>query len=538
METLLDGKTVAVDGAIWFYEAQKQPDLLRIFGPVKAAVKVVFDRCNRWLRKGVLPVVVLEGAGGGRAERLGRGAGRLNATLAQPASEVKRLLAAIGVPCIDADGEAEAACAALAQCGACDFAASDDSDTLLFGAPRVLRSLELRDCAAKSSAELWELRRVEEVCGLGRNGLAAAASLIGCDYGAGVRGVGSRSALTTAQTLSGGMGEEACTLESLHSLLGEAAAAPEVPGTQSLRCVGCQRCGHGQVQKKKQGAKGCAECEAAAKQEGRSQLLALRRSQRTLQRAASDCSASQESVEGVAKQYGRAMDSGVQGALAQSPFSWKGVDEDAAKAALSGVVSAGDVGRRLLPLQLEWALRSIAEELPEVGALSQAELRRWAQRHDFPWVPVGAKRSGERLHAVVQWEPAFPGAPDLSSLPANVRHARLRLAEACKLLGKAVPRRPAGQMGIAQFMRPKEEAPEVCDDLPCTPPERLARPSPPSSPEKLPRKRACSARELSPDPKKCRKASARWASWVFSAVRETPPGQRTASGVEWACAGA
>ena len=51
---------VAVDAAIWLYQAQQQAALARAVGPQRAALKVVFERCSRWLRKGVLPVIVLE----------------------------------------------------------------------------------------------------------------------------------------------------------------------------------------------------------------------------------------------------------------------------------------------------------------------------------------------------------------------------------------------------------------------------------------------------------------------------------------------
>ena len=70
-------------------------------------LKVFFERCVRWLRRGVLPVVVLEGRCGGRADRRctpGRGA--LGPAFA-PQPAVRALLGALGVPCLDADGEAE-----------------------------------------------------------------------------------------------------------------------------------------------------------------------------------------------------------------------------------------------------------------------------------------------------------------------------------------------------------------------------------------------------------------------------------------------
>jgi len=43
VEQLLEGKAVAVDAAIWLYEAQMQQNLLQHYGPIGAVVKVMFD---------------------------------------------------------------------------------------------------------------------------------------------------------------------------------------------------------------------------------------------------------------------------------------------------------------------------------------------------------------------------------------------------------------------------------------------------------------------------------------------------------------
>ena len=109
VDQFLDGKKIAVDGAIWLYEAQCQQDLLRSFGGVGATVKIFFERCCRWLRKGILPVIVLEGEGGGRGERK-HGANRLGNTFV-PHAKVFELLSAMGIPFVHAEGEAEATCA-------------------------------------------------------------------------------------------------------------------------------------------------------------------------------------------------------------------------------------------------------------------------------------------------------------------------------------------------------------------------------------------------------------------------------------------
>lgn len=55
--------------------------------------------------------------------------------------ECKQLLRLMGVPVIDAEGEAEAQCAALCREGKVFAAASEDLDTLAFGSPVLIRNL-------------------------------------------------------------------------------------------------------------------------------------------------------------------------------------------------------------------------------------------------------------------------------------------------------------------------------------------------------------------------------------------------------------
>ena len=213
VERLLQGKKVAVDGAVWLHEAQIQANLVQAYGAEGAAIKVMFERCVRWLRKGVLPVIVLEGTGGGRGARtFSRGRGALGpAFAAQP--RIRALLVSLGIPCITAEGEAEATCAALAAAGDCDFVATTDFDALLFGARRVLRGLDLVN-GVTSKCEVWDASAIEHATALNRQALVAAAFLVGCDYdcrskthttshdGEGVRGVKACTALQIARALS------------------------------------------------------------------------------------------------------------------------------------------------------------------------------------------------------------------------------------------------------------------------------------------------------------------------------------------------
>ena len=86
------------------------------------------------------------------------------------------------LPCVDADGEAEATCAALAAAGACDFVATTDVDALLFGAGRVLRNLDINADGLSSRCELWDSEVMERTAGVDQGALIAAAFLIGSDY--------------------------------------------------------------------------------------------------------------------------------------------------------------------------------------------------------------------------------------------------------------------------------------------------------------------------------------------------------------------
>jgi flap endonuclease-1 len=55
--------------------------------------------------------------------------------------DVKHLLRLMGVPVIEASGEAEAQCAVLAKAGLVYATATEDMDSLTFGSPRLLRHM-------------------------------------------------------------------------------------------------------------------------------------------------------------------------------------------------------------------------------------------------------------------------------------------------------------------------------------------------------------------------------------------------------------
>ncbi|KAK1442495.1 PIN-like domain superfamily protein [Babesia gibsoni] len=100
------------------------------------------------------------------------------------------LLDLFGVPYMVAPAEAEAQCAHLNNIGVCYGVISDDSDTLAFGASRVFKNFY-----SGSVFEVYLATRISSELGLAREQIALLAIICGCDYTAGVRGIGVVNAL-------------------------------------------------------------------------------------------------------------------------------------------------------------------------------------------------------------------------------------------------------------------------------------------------------------------------------------------------------
>lgn len=101
------------------------------------------------------------------------------------------LLGSCGLPYVMAPQDGEAQCAALVATGAVDAAASQDYDTLVYGAPRVLRNLT----STKRETEEVLLASLEIDHGLDRDRLVDLALLVGNDFHDGVKGVGPAGAV-------------------------------------------------------------------------------------------------------------------------------------------------------------------------------------------------------------------------------------------------------------------------------------------------------------------------------------------------------
>jgi len=118
--------------------------------------------------------------------------------------DAKRLLKELGVPCVQAPSEGEAQAAYMAARGDVWAAASQDHDSLLFGAPRVVRNLNITGKRklpmqrgyVEIAPEIVELNETLRHLSITREQLVDAGILIGTDYNPdGVKGVGPKTAL-------------------------------------------------------------------------------------------------------------------------------------------------------------------------------------------------------------------------------------------------------------------------------------------------------------------------------------------------------
>jgi len=120
------------------------------------------------------------------------------------ADDAKRLLTEMGIPWVQAPSEGEAQAAHIAKKGDADYCASQDFDSLLFGAPRLLRNLTIsgrrklprKNVYIEISPEIIEMSKVLKDLGITREQLIDIGILVGTDFNPdGVKGIGPKKAL-------------------------------------------------------------------------------------------------------------------------------------------------------------------------------------------------------------------------------------------------------------------------------------------------------------------------------------------------------
>jgi len=106
------------------------------------------------------------------------------------------LLDALNVPWVEAPAEGEAQAARMCEEGALDSVGSQDYDSLLFGAPTLVRNLAVRGRGGDElTPETVDLGETLDELGLTREGLVEVAVLAGTDYNEGIHGFGAKTAL-------------------------------------------------------------------------------------------------------------------------------------------------------------------------------------------------------------------------------------------------------------------------------------------------------------------------------------------------------
>lgn len=117
--------------------------------------------------------------------------------------DAKHLLGLLGIPWVQALGEAEAQAAHMAMKGDVWASASKDYDSLLFGAPRLVRYVTIggreflpsKGAARRLEPEIIDLHEFLGQYGLTRAQLVDLAILVGTDFNRGIRGIGPKTAL-------------------------------------------------------------------------------------------------------------------------------------------------------------------------------------------------------------------------------------------------------------------------------------------------------------------------------------------------------
>ena len=118
--------------------------------------------------------------------------------------DAKNLLTLMGLPWVQAPGEGEAQTAYMASKGDVYAAASQDFDSLLYGAPRHVRNLSItgrrklprKNVYIKIEPEMLELEKIKRALGLTQSQLIDLGILVGTDYNPdGIKGIGPKTAL-------------------------------------------------------------------------------------------------------------------------------------------------------------------------------------------------------------------------------------------------------------------------------------------------------------------------------------------------------
>ncbi|KAI4349850.1 hypothetical protein L6164_010398 [Bauhinia variegata] len=221
------GRKIAIDASMSIYQflivvGRSGTDMLKNeAGEVTSHLQGMFTRTIRLLEAGIKPVYVFDGkppdlkkqelekryskradasadltdaVEAGNKEDIEKFSKRTVKVTKQHNEDCKRLLRLMGVPVIEAPSEAEAQCAVLCKAGKVYAVASEDMDSLTFGATRFLRHL-MDPSSKKIPVMEFEVAKVLEELNLTMDQFIDLCILSGCDYCDSIRGIGGQTAL-------------------------------------------------------------------------------------------------------------------------------------------------------------------------------------------------------------------------------------------------------------------------------------------------------------------------------------------------------
>ncbi|XP_075454528.1 flap endonuclease GEN homolog 1 isoform X1 [Ascaphus truei] len=210
----LRGKTLAVDLSIWVCEAQTIKKMVGVV--TKPHLRNLFFRVSSLSLMGVKLVFVSEGeAPRIKADTMSKrnemrygpsskpGPARTGRSYFKSVlKECLQLLDCLGIPWVQAAGEAEAMCAYLNANGYVDGCITNDGDVFLYGARTVYRNFTMN--VKDPHVDCYEVSSIKEKLGLDRDALVGLAIFLGCDYlPKGIPGVGKEHALKLIELLNG-----------------------------------------------------------------------------------------------------------------------------------------------------------------------------------------------------------------------------------------------------------------------------------------------------------------------------------------------
>ncbi|XP_022095003.1 uncharacterized protein LOC110981612 isoform X2 [Acanthaster planci] len=237
----LKGQTIVVDLSVWICESSyamqglpvKKPHLRNLFFRItnltQIGVNLIFVVDGeppelKWDEMERRTQARFEGKGRGTC-RWGRSRCKRNKTAGRAATvasmdvtegkkkerkrfkfvvkECQEMLENLGVPCVQAVGEAEALCALINVQGLADACVTEDGDVFLYGARTVYKNFTLN--TKDPHIECYSMDEIEAQLGLDQSKLIALGLLLGCDYTPGVVGIGPKQALGLMKQLGPGV---------------------------------------------------------------------------------------------------------------------------------------------------------------------------------------------------------------------------------------------------------------------------------------------------------------------------------------------